>query len=216
MKTMIKSLALAAAAFSVATPIAASAQSTPVGVADLQEAVRKTTAFTTATAQMKTTYGAQITSYETRAKALQTEMQPMVTAFQTAQRAPNPNQQALQTQYTALQQKQQAAQAELQRLSLPIARAQAYVEEQITGTDGGKLSTALKNAMTARGVQVVLQPQAAISYQPAADLTDAIAAELNKLSPTASITPPANWQPGGQQGAAQAANQQQKPQPQGR
>jgi Skp family chaperone for outer membrane proteins len=207
MKTMIKTLALAAAAI---TPIAASAQT--VGVADLQEAVRKTTAFTTATAQMKTTYGAQITAYESRAKALQTVMQPMVTAFQTAQRAPNANQQALQAQYAALQQRQQAAQAELQRLSLPIARAQAYVEEQITGADGGKLSTALKTTMTARGVQVVLQPQAAISFQPTADLTDAIAAELNKLTPSANITPPANWAPGGQQAAAQAAPQQPKPQ----
>jgi Skp family chaperone for outer membrane proteins len=200
---MTKLLKAALIAAALVTPALASAQT--VAVADLDGAVQRTTAYTTAVGQIRTTYATQIAQIDARQKALQAEIQPLVTAFQTAQRAPSPNQAALQTQYTTIQQKQQAAQAELQRLSLPVARAQAYVQEQITGADGAKLNTALKAAMTAKGVQLVLAPQAAISYQPTADLTDAIAAELNKTTATATITPPANWQPGAATAAARPA-----------
>jgi len=150
---------------------------------------------------MKTTYAAPIAAFDARSKVLQAELQPQIVAFQAAQKAPNANQAALQTQYTAIQQKQQAAQAELQRMSAPIARAQAYVEEQI----GAKLDVAIKNAMTAKGVTLVVSPQAAISYAPSVDLTDSIVTELNKTVPSASITPPAGWTPGAQGGAANAA-----------
>ncbi|MDB5713273.1 MAG: OmpH family outer membrane protein [Sphingomonadales bacterium] len=201
MKTMIKAALLAATPFALAAgvvPIAMAQAAGGVGVADVQAAVQKTTAFTTAMTQMKTTYAAPIAAFDARSKALQAALQPQITAFQAAQKAPGANQATLQTQYTAIQQKQQAAQAELQRLSAPIARAQAYVEEQI----GAKLDVAIKNAMTAKGVSLVVAPQAAISYAPSVDLTDAIVAELNKSVPTASITPPTGWAPGGQGGAA--------------
>jgi Skp family chaperone for outer membrane proteins len=197
-------VALVAAA-SVSLPAIASAQA--VAVADVQGAVQKSAAFTAAMAQMKTTYAAQITAFETRQKAIQAEITPLVTAFQAAQKANSP-QATLQTQYNAIQTKQQAAQAELQRLSAPIARAQAYVEEQI----GGKLEAALKAAMVARNVQLVVAPQATVSYQPAVDITDAIVAELNKTVPSAGITPPAGWQPGGQ-GAAPATAPATAPKP---
>lgn len=203
MKMMIKAALLAATPFALAAgviPVATAQAAGGVGVADVQAAVQKTNAFTTAMTQMKTTYAAPIAAFDARSKALQAALQPQIVAFQAAQKAPNANQAALQTQYTAIQQKQQAAQAELQRLSAPIARAQAYVEEQI----GAKLDGAIKTAMTAKGVSLVVSPQAAISYAPSVDLTDAITAELNKLVPSASITPPANWAPGGQGGAAAA------------
>ena len=197
MTSIFKTAMLATAV--IAAPAFAQAATT-VGVADVQGAVQRSAAFAAATAQMKVTYATQIATFDARSKALQAEIAPLVTAFQAAQKAPSPNQAALQTQYTAIQTRQQSAQAELQRLSLPIARAQAYVEEQIAA----KLDAALKAAMTARGVQLVLQPQATVSYQPTVDITDAVVAELNRTVPTASITPPANWQPG-QQGAAPAA-----------
>lgn len=204
MKTMFKAALLAAApvAAALAVPQVASAQ--VVAVADLPGAVQKTVAYTTALTQMRTTYATQIAQIDARQKALQAEINPLVTAFQAAQKANSP-QATLQTQYNTIQQKQQAAQAELQRLSLPVARAQAYVEEQITGADGAKLNAALKAAMVARGVQLVVAPQATISYQPGVDITDSIVAELNKTVPSVSITPPANWQPGGQGAAAAPA-----------
>ena len=216
MKTILKAALLAAAPmtlFSAALPNVAVAQAAgAVGVADIQGAVQKTTAFTNAMTQMKTTYATQIAAFDARSKALQAELQPLITAFQAAQKAPAPNRVALQAQYTAIQTKQQAAQAELQRLSAPIARAQAYVEEQI----GAKLDAALKAAMVAKGINLVVAPQATISYSPSVDLTDAIVAELNKTVAAVSITPPANWQPGGQGGAAPAAPAPTTPTPPGR
>lgn len=198
MKNILFASALAAVAI---TAPAAAQSAAAVGVADVQGAVQRSAAFVTATTQMRTTYAAQIAQFDARSKVLQTELNPLVTAFQTAQRAPNANQAALQTQATTIQNRQQAAQRELQTISLPIARAQAFVEEQITA----KLDAAIKAAMTARGVQLVVAPQATVSYAPTVDITDAIVAELNKTVPTATIVPPANWQPGGQGGAAPAA-----------
>ena len=197
---MIFKAALLAAAPIVAIPAISHAQAVEgIAVADIQGAVQKSAALVTAMAQMKTTYAPQIATFEARSKALQAEMTPMVTAFQAAQKANTP-QATLQTQYTAIQTRQQAAQTELQRLSAPIARAQGYVEEQI----GARLDGAIKAAMVARKVNLVLSPQATISYQPAVDITDAVVAELNRTVPSVSITPPAGWQPGGQ-GAAPAA-----------
>ena len=197
---MIFKAALLAAAPILAIPAISHAQAVEgIAVADIQGAVQKSAAFITAMAQMKTTYAPQIATFEARSKALQAEMTPMVTAFQAAQKANTP-QATLQTQYTAIQTRQQAAQTELQRLSAPIARAQGYVEEQI----GAKLDGAIKAAMVARKVNLVLSPQATISYQPSVDITDAVVAELNRTVPTVSITPPAGWQPGGQ-GASPAA-----------
>jgi Skp family chaperone for outer membrane proteins len=206
MKTIFKAALLAAApVISLATPAQAQAVD-GIAVADIQGAVQKSAAFITAMNQMKTTYAAQITTFETRSKALQAEIAPMVTAFQAAQKANTP-QATLQTQYTAIQTKQQAAQAELQRLSAPIARAQGYVEEQI----GAKLDAAIKAAMVAKKVNLVLNPQATISYQPSVDITDAVVAELNRTVPTVGITPPAGWQPGGQGAAAAPAPAASKP-----
>ena len=181
MKTIFKAAMLAATPI-FAMPATVQAQAVDgIAVADIQGAVQKSAAFITAMGQMKTTYATQITAFETRSKALQAEIAPLVTAFQAAQKANTP-QATLQTQYTAIQTKQQSAQAELQRLSTPIARAQGYVEEQI----GAKLDVAIKAAMVARKVNLVLSPQATISYQPSVDITDAIVAELNRNVPTRS------------------------------
>jgi Skp family chaperone for outer membrane proteins len=216
MTKIFKAILLASAPLvaAISLPTAALAQATTnVAVANVEEAVQRSSAFAAAVAQIKTTYKAQIDAFDARQKSLQAELQPLVTAFQTAQRAPNANQAALQTQANTIQTRQQAAQRELQTLALPFGRAQAYVEEQISA----KLEAALKAAMVKRKVNLVVAPQATISYQPTADITNDIVAELNTLVPTASIAVPANWQPGGAQGqAAPAAATTTPPKPQGR
>jgi Skp family chaperone for outer membrane proteins len=215
MTKIFKAILLASAPLAAAAslPTTAAAQAvTNVAVANVEEAVQRSGAFTAAVAQIKTTYKAQIDAFDARQKSLQAELQPLVTAFQTAQRAPNPNQTALQTQATTIQTRQQAAQRELQNLALPFGRAQAYVEEQI----GAKLEPALKAAMVKRKVTLVVAPQATISYQPTADITNDIVTELNTLVPTVSIAVPANWQPGGQGQAPAAPATTTPPKPQGR
>jgi Skp family chaperone for outer membrane proteins len=205
MKTMIKALLLATAPLAaiVALPSVAAAQAAGgVGIANLNEAVEKSNAWVLAANQIKITYKAQIDAFQARSNVLTAQIQPLITAFQTAQRAPNPNNAALQAQATTIQTQQQNANKELQGLYAPIGKAEAYAQEQIAT----KIDAALKAAMRTKGVGIVLQPQAAISYQPAADITPEVIAELNKAVPSVGIVPPANWQPGGQdQGAAPAA-----------
>jgi Skp family chaperone for outer membrane proteins len=204
MKTMIKAILLATAPLAaiVALPSVAMAQAAgAVGIANLNEAVEKSNAWVLAANQIKITYKAQIDAFEARSNALTAQIQPSITAFQAAQRAPNPNNAALQAQATAIQTQQQNANKELQGLYAPIGKAEAYAQEQIAT----KIDAALKAAMRTKGIGIVLQPQAAISYQPAADITSEIIAELNKSVPSVGIVPPANWQPGGQGQAAGAA-----------
>ncbi len=210
MKTMTKSALLAALSlgFAAAVPHVALAQAAPVAVsagdvavANLNDAVEKSNAWVLAANQIKITYKAQIDAFEARSKALNADIQPLILAFQAAQRAPTPNQASLQAQATAIQAKQQAAQKELGGMYQNIGRAESYAQEQIAS----KLDQALKAAMVAKRVGIVLQPQATISYQPSRDITNDIVAQLNALVPSVGITPPANWQPGGQGGQPSAA-----------
>jgi hypothetical protein len=70
--------------------------------------------------------------------------------------------------------------------------------------------------MIKKSVALVLQPQATVSYQPVADLTDEVTAELNLTVPSVTITPAASWQPGGQAAGAAAPKPPVAPKPQGR
>lgn len=220
MKIYLKALALGLAPMTaiVLTTAPAIAQSkTGIAVADLQRAVGTSAAYTTARTQMQTTYKPQIDAFNTRKTAIDAELKTKSDALQAALTAagnkPTP---AIETQYQQFQQRQQTAQAELQRMGQPIALANAYVEEQITA----KLSDALKSVMTKTKVDLVLSPEATVSYQPTVDVTQAVVTELNTLVPSVSITPPAGWQPGrqGQAGSAAAAPAGGKPaqQPQSR
>ena len=215
MKTLLKAALLAAAPITagIALPSIAAAQTmNEVAIADLDEAVAKSNAYTLAVSQIKVTYKAQIDAADARAKALTAELQPLATAYQAAVKAPKAgqNQASLQAQLAALQAREQAANREVAKISEPVARARAYAQEQILL----KLEAAVSSAMTKKRINILLQPQAAIKALPAADLTNDVLAELNATVPNVSITPPAGWQPGQVSGAAGAAPAQ--PQPQGR
>jgi Skp family chaperone for outer membrane proteins len=205
MKMIIKALALGLApmtAIALAAAPAAAQSKTGIAVADLQRAVGTSAAYTTARAQMQTTYKAQIDAFNARKTTIDADLKTKGDAIQAALRAagnkPTP---AIETQYQQFQQSQQSAQAELQRLGQPIGLANAYVEEQITA----KLSDALKAAMAKAKVDLVLSPEATVSYQPTVDITQSVITELNALVPSVGITPPAGWQPGRQGQAAPAA-----------
>ncbi|TSB01604.1 OmpH family outer membrane protein [Sphingorhabdus contaminans] len=175
-------------------PILAQTAEAPrnVAIADMQEAVARSSAYTAAIAQIKTTYASQITQAETRSKLLSAELQPLFAAYQAAAKAPNPNEATLSKQLNDLQKREQAARDEIAKLSAPIDRANAYAQEQISA----RLEDAVNAAMSKRQVGLLLQPQAAIKSTATFDLTSDISSELNALLPSVSITPPANWQPG--------------------
>jgi Skp family chaperone for outer membrane proteins len=204
MKTLFKAaaLVLAPATAIALTAVPAIAQTkSGIAVVDLEEAVAKSAAFTTAMTQMQTTYKPQLDQINTRRTAIETDLKAKNDALQAAYKAagnkPTP---AIETQYQQLQTAQQSGQAELQRLSQPVALARAYVEEQVVS----KLDDALKAATAKTKAEIVLKRAAAESFAASADITTAVVTELNTLIPTASITPPAGWQPGGRQAAAAA------------
>ncbi len=203
--TKFKTMLLAAA---LATPGAfiaggASAQVAGIAVANPEQAVAASKAWTAARGQIQTTYKTQLDQATARRTAIEAELRPLVAAYQTAAAAPGATEASLRPQAQAIQTKQQAAQQELARLTQPAQRAESYALEQI----GAKLNDAVQAAVRAKNVQLLLRPDAAIFAQPAADITPAITAELDKTVPSVGITPPANWQPGqqGQQGQPAAA-----------
>ncbi|HWK34643.1 OmpH family outer membrane protein [Sphingomonas sp.] len=204
MKTFKMILLAAAAAIpgTVALVAPAQAQVAGIAVANPEGAVGRSKAWTAAQQQIQTTYKTQLDQAEARRKAIATELQPLYAAFETARNAPNANEAALRTQAQAIQTKETAGNQELGRLTAPAQRAQAYALEQIQA----QLSAAVTAATTRKNVQLLLRPDAALFAQPTADITADITTELDRLVPSVSTTPPANWQPGGQeQGAAPAA-----------
>lgn len=205
MHKSLKMLALMLAPVSSAALVSAPAAAQSklgVAVVNVEQAVATSNAYTVARGQIETTYKAQITQFNTRKAAIEADLKAKNAALEAGVKAaggkPNP---ALQAQYTALQKAQGDGNAELQRLGQPIALSQAYVEEQI----GAKLGDALKAAMAAAKVDLVLKPEATVSYAPAVDITAAVKQQLDSLVPSVSITPPAGWRPGGQQAAPAAA-----------
>ena len=196
--TSFKTLLLAAA---LAAPGVASAQVGGIAVADPEAAVANSRAWSAARTQIQTTYKTQIDQANARREAVSAELQPLLAAYQRAAAAPGATEASLRPQAQAIETKQQAANAELGRLTAPAQRAQNYALEQISA----RLPDAVNAAVRAKNVSLLLRPNAALFANPAADVTAAITAELDRTVPTVSITPPANWQPGQQQQQGAAA-----------
>jgi Skp family chaperone for outer membrane proteins len=198
--TKFNTMMLAAAAAPAMFAANAQAQVAGIAIANPEAAVANSAAWTAARTQIQTTYKAQIDQANARRTAIENELRPLVTAFQTAQNAATPNEASLRTQAQAIQTKQQAGEQELGRLLQPVNRAQAYALEQLQR----QLSAAVQAATQRKNVSLLLTPNAALFAQPTADITADITTELNRLVPSVTITPPANWQPGQQQAGAAA------------
>ncbi|MBN8846681.1 MULTISPECIES: OmpH family outer membrane protein [unclassified Sphingomonas] len=210
-KTMLIAAALLAPGALVAS--VSQAQVNGVAVVDPDGAVAGSNAWKTAAGQLQTTYKATLDQAETRRQAISTELQPLVTKLQNDQKA-NVAQAQLQTQLQTIQSKEQAGNAELQRMTAPYVRARAYAIEQIQQ----QLKAAIDAAAARKRASIVLGPNDVVHLDPAGDLTADVTTELNRLVPSVSIAPPANWQPGqqGQAGAPAAPAPTNTKQPQGR
>lgn len=213
MKNSMKALALATAAMAASTvaPLnPAMAQSrTKIATADVNSAVAKSTAYTNAVQQIQTTYAADLQQIQTRATALQAEIKPLQDAYQAAASAPNATQASVRPAAEALQAKQVAAQRELTQLRQRVDLARAYVEEQIVS----QLDAAIRAAMKAKNVDLLLPANGVLAREPYVDMSDAVVTEINKLVPSVQVVPPAGWQPGQNQ---QQAQQSAAPQTDGR
>lgn len=194
MKTNIK-LLLAGAAILPATLFAvmpASAQVAGIAVADPEAAILSANALGTANTQIATTYKTQLDQARARQQALQTEIMRLADTNKDGQisdaEAAAARTGALATQ---LQTVQTTAQAELERMTEPSNRAQAYAIEQIAL----KYGPAVTAVVAAKKISLLLSANDVQFAQPAVDVTDDIKAELDRTVPTVTITPPNGWQP---------------------
>lgn len=178
---------------------AAPAAAAPTGVivnglaiASLDAVVANADAVRAANQQRPTTYKAQIDAVEARRVVLAGQLKPMYDKFEADSKAAKPDQAALQAQAATIRELEEKGQAELNTLAQPVVYSQAYVAEQVEG----KLDQAVRNAMNARKVSMLINPSAIVAVNGSAyNLNPAILAELNKLIPTAQLVPPQGWEP---------------------
>lgn len=214
MKTLLKSVAVAALMLSAATVQPAIAQTAAgtlvqgLAIANLDAVILNSNAFKTAETQRQTTYKPQLDQAEARRVQLENQLKPLVDKFTADQRAANPNQQSLAQQAGQIQQLQNQGQQELQTIIAPVAMSRAYVTEQIEE----KLDPAIKNAMAKKKISLLLSHEVVMAVNNTAyNLNQDILNELNTLLPSAQIVPPQGWEPrqmrearAQQQGAAAA------------
>lgn len=194
MKKLLVASALAIATLSASPMLAtpAIAQAKAIAVADVRVAAARSNAFTVASQQIQTTHKASIDQQQSRGQTLQAEMNVLIAKYNEEARKTPQNATALQAAAQAVQTKRQSAGEELQRIGAPVELALAYVEDQISI----RMNEAIRAAMTAKKIDLLLQPDAVLARENNVDITDSVVAELNRILPNVTITPPAGYQPG--------------------
>ena len=186
MITRITGAALAALAAVAAVP--AAAQVNGIAVADPSIALAGSAALQTAYNQIATTFQAQRTQLE----QLQQQRSGLVRQFDTnGDGQLSDAEQAAAQANTAVVAQIQGIDQQINTVQQPISRARVYVVEQVSQ----QLNTAIRNVVTAGGIQVILNPNAGVFFADQVDVTDEIITQLNTLAPTVSTAVPDGWQP---------------------
>lgn len=189
-----------------AAPAAPAATIVPgLGIANLEAAVVNTNAYRSAQQQRQSYFKPQYDAAEAKAKQVDAQLKVAVDKFNADRAAKKPDS-VLQQDLAAIRQIEERGKEEIRQILMPVLMSEAYVEEQITD----KLDQAVQNAMSKRGITLLLQPNTVIARANAYELTPAIIAELNVLVPTVNLVPPQGWMPRAvreQQAAQQRANQ---------
>ena len=223
MTKLFKSLCGTALVLAMAAPVAAQKKPAPapvpaaaptgpivpgLGVANLDAVIVNSNAYQVAQQQRPVTYKATVDAYNVRAQQLDAQLKGMIDKFNADRAAKKPDA-VLQQQYGAIQQFEAQAKEELQRIRMPISLSEAYVIEQIAE----KLDQAVQNAMSKRGITILLGPEAVIARTNAYELSPTIIAELNVLIPAANLVPPQGWVPRAAREQQAAQGQAQQPRP---
>lgn len=190
-KTML-TLAVATAAIVAAGP--AIAQVGGIATAAPDSAILSAKAFGAANTQISTTYKAQLDQASAKQTALTTQIRTLLDAnkdgqisqeeYQASQVATNPISGRVKAAETA-------GQPAIDQLRAPAVKAQAYAIEQVAL----KYDAALQAVVRAKNINIVLSPNAIQYAPPTVDITKDVIAELDRQTPTVTITAPANWQP---------------------
>lgn len=165
-----------------------------LGVASVDFVAANADAKRAADTQRPITYKAQYDALTAKRNQIAAQLKPLYEKFERDSKLPDTpaNRTALQQLAGTIQQIEQRGEQEMNQLAQPIAYSQEYVKEQIEE----KLGEAIRNAMTAKNITIVLKPGALEAFNGQAyNLEPTILAELNKLIPTASMSPPAGWEP---------------------
>lgn len=195
MKKLLVAATIAVASLSVSPILSAPAMAqskTGIAVADVRAAAARSNAFTVASQQIETTYKSLIDQQNSRAQTLQAEINVLIARYNEEAKKTPQNKAALQTAGQAVQDKRASATQELKTLTAPVDLALAYVEDQISV----RMNEAIKGAMTARKVDLLLNPDAVMARENNVDITDAVVAELNRILPNVSTAVPAGYQAG--------------------
>jgi Skp family chaperone for outer membrane proteins len=194
-KAILAAMLAAPAALAIAAP--AHAQVSGIAYANPTSVVASSKAFATANQQISTTYKAAFDQMQQRRTALDNELKPLVAQLDSnkdgkvseeegkaAQNAKNPAIDKIRTAQTN-------AQNDLARLSNPAARAELFAIESVLR----QYEAAQLRVVNARKISVVLSPEVFMYAPDSANISQAIVAEIDKVAPTVSIQPPADWQP---------------------
>lgn len=182
------SLAVALGLSAVAASPAAAQVSGGIGIANPTAAIASAKALNDGFNQISTTYAAQLTQ-------LQQQEQQRLTVLQ--QFDTDKDGQLSQAEQTAAQgnaavmQQLQTIEQQIATTQQPITLARVYVVEQLLLQYGA----AQQAVISARQVQLILDPGSVIYATEAANLTDDIAEALNQRVPTVTTAVPAGWQP---------------------
>ena len=182
---------------------AASSQLQGIAIADPDAVIANTDAVRLANEQRQVTYKAQIDAAKARKAQIEAQLRPLYEKIQADSQSAKPNQASLQQQAATIQQIEQNGQREIAEIIRPVALSEAYVQEQVED----QLDAAVKAAMEANQITLLLNPSAILASQNSSNLNKAILAELNKAIPNAQLVPPAGWLPR-QLREQQAAQQQ--------
>jgi Skp family chaperone for outer membrane proteins len=118
----------------------------------------------------------QIDQQQSRGQTLQAEVNVLIAKYNEEIKKTPRNETAVAAAGKAVQDKQRAAQTELGQIGAPVDLAIAYVEDQISL----RMNEAIKAAMTAKKVDLLVNPEAVLARENNVDITDAVVAELNR------------------------------------
>lgn len=188
------SLAALAATTMMTLGGAADAQTAGIATASPDAAILSAKAFAAANSQISTTYKTQLDQAAAQDTALNTQIRTLIDTNKDGQIS-QAELQAGQNPQNPIGQQVKAAQDRaspaIDQLRQPAVKAQAYALEMISQ----KYEPALQAVARAKGANIVLAPNAVQYAPPATDITQAVIAEIDRSTPTVSISPPANWQP---------------------
>lgn len=183
--TKLALLAGAALALAATATAPAAAQVAGIATSSTEGVFFRAAARTAAYQQIQTQYAAQIAQIGTVRNEIQTLIKSLDTnndnQLSDAERRAKP------AVVTQIQQKEQ----QLGTLATPITLAQTYALDQIAR----EYDAARQQVVTAKRIQLLLQPDAIQWGPPTVDVTNDILAALNTRRPTVPTAVPAGWQP---------------------